>query len=66
MDAHRMLNEHHNRWMKKARVADARLHIHMQMHRMIPERVIAFKKACLQPVMVYGNELGCALKVIDR
>jgi hypothetical protein len=45
MDAHLTFKEHHNRLMKKARVAEARIRIHRTMHGIILERARAIQTA---------------------
>jgi predicted amidohydrolase len=57
MDALLMFKEHHNRYLKKARAAEARLCVLMGMHGIIPERVRAVQIACVQAVALYGSEL---------
>jgi len=57
MDAHLTFKEHHNRCMKKARAAEARLRVLAKMHGIIPERVRAVQIACVQAVALYGSEL---------
>jgi hypothetical protein len=56
-DAHLTFNEHHNRCMKQARAAEARLRVLTNMHKIIPEPVRAVQTACVQAVALYGSEL---------
>ena len=57
MDAHLTFKEHHNRFLKKARAAEARLCTLTRMHGIVPERVRAVQIACIQAVALYGSEL---------
>jgi len=57
MDAHHTYNEHHIRCMKKAREAEARLHLLMRMHGIILELVRAVQVACVKVVALYGSEI---------
>ena len=57
MDAHLMFKEHHNRCMKKARAAEARLRSLTGMYRVVPACVIAVQVACVQAVALYSSEL---------
>ena len=50
MHTHLTFQEHHNRCMKKARAAAARLGVITTMHGIIPERVRAVQIACIQAV----------------
>jgi len=56
MDAHLTFKEHHNRCMKKARAAEARLRVLTKMHGIIPERVRGVQITCVQAVALYGSE----------
>ena len=66
MHAHRMFKDHHNCCMKKARAAEARLRVLTRMHGIVPERVTAIQKACIQAVALYGSELWLDAKEIGR
>ena len=66
MDAHLTFKEHHNRCMKKARAAEARLRALTRMHGIIPERVRAIQFACIQAVALYGSELWWDQKETGR
>ena len=57
MDAQLTLKEHHNRWMKKARAAEARLRTLTHTYGVVPESVRAVQVACVQAVALYGSEL---------
>jgi hypothetical protein len=57
MDAHLTLKEHHNRCMKKARAAEARIRTLTKMYGVLPESVRAFQVACIQAVALYESEL---------
>jgi len=56
MDAHLTFKEHHNRCMKKARAAEARLHVLSKMHGIIPERVRAVQIACVHAIVLRSIE----------
>jgi len=66
MDAHLMFKEYHNRCMKKARAAEARLRVLTKMHGIIPERIRAVQIACVQAVALYGSELWWDPRKIGR
>jgi len=57
MDAHLTFKEHHNGCMRKARAAEARLHVLMRMHGIVPKRVRPVQVACVQAVALYRSEL---------
>jgi len=57
MDMHLMVNEHHNRFMKKARAAKGRLRTLTQTYRVVPESVMAIQVACVQAVALYASDL---------
>ena len=57
MDAHLTLKEHHDRCMKKARAAEARLRTCTKTYSVVPESVWAVQVACVQAVPLYGSEL---------
>jgi len=57
MDAHLTFKEHHNRCMKKARAADARLRSLTGTHGVVPACVRAVHIACVQAVALYGSKL---------
>ena len=57
MDAHLSFKEHHNRCMKEAGAADARLRVLKRMHGIVPQCVRAVQIACVQAVALYGFEL---------
>jgi len=58
MDAHLTFTEHHNRCMKKARVAEAMLSTVTRRNGVVPESVWAVQVACVQAVALYGSDLG--------
>jgi len=66
MDAHLTFKKHHNRCMKKARAAEARLRVLTRMHGIVSERVWAVQIACVQAVALYGSELWWDPKEIGR
>ena len=57
MDEHLTLQEHHTRWMKKARAALARLRTLTMTYRVVLESVGAVQVAHVQGVALYGSEL---------
>jgi hypothetical protein len=57
MDAHLTFKEHHNRCMKKARAAEARLRSLTRTYGVVPACVRAVQIACVQAVALYGSEL---------
>jgi hypothetical protein len=57
MDAHLTLNEHHNRFMKQASAAEARLRTLTKPCGVVPGSVRAVQVACVQAVALYGSEL---------
>jgi hypothetical protein len=57
MDAHLTLKEHHNRCMKKARAAGARVQTLTKTYGVVPESVRAVQVACVQAVAMYGSTL---------
>jgi len=57
MDAHLTLKEHHDRCMKKARVAEARFRTLTKTYGVVPESVRAVQVACVQAVAQDGSEL---------
>jgi hypothetical protein len=58
MDPHLTIKEHHNRCMKKARAAEARLRSLTRTYGVIPACVRAVHIACVQAIVLYGSELG--------
>jgi len=66
MDAHLTLKEHHNRCIKKAWAAEARLHVLTRMHGIVPERARAIQVASVQAVALYGSKLWWEPKEIGR
>jgi hypothetical protein len=66
MDAHLTFKEHHNRCMKKARAAEARLRTLTKTYGVVPESVRAVQVACIQAVALYGSELWWDPKEIGR
>jgi ribonuclease HI len=66
MDAHLTFKEHHNRCMKKARAAEARLRTLTKTYGVVPESVRAVKGACVQAVALYGSELWWDPKDVGR
>jgi len=57
IDAYLTFKEHHNRCMKKARAAEARLRMLTRTYCVVPESVRAVQVACVQAVTLYGSEL---------
>jgi hypothetical protein len=57
MDAHLTRTEHHNRCMKKARGAEARLQTLTKTYGVVPESIRAVQVICVQAVTHYGSEL---------
>jgi len=57
MNAHPTLEEHHNRSMKRAPAAEARLQTLTKTYGVVPASVRAVKVACVQVVALYGSEL---------
>jgi hypothetical protein len=57
MDAHLTFKEHHNRCMKKARAAEARLRSLTRTYGVVPACVRAVQIAWVQAVALYGSEL---------
>jgi len=57
MDPHLTFKEQHNRCMKKARAAEARLRTLTTTYGIVPESVRAVQVACVQAVSLYGSEL---------
>jgi len=66
MDAHLTFKEHHNRCLKKARAAEARLRTLTKMHGIVPEWVRAIQIACIQAVAQYGSEIWWDPKATSR
>ena len=66
MDAHLTSKEHHNRWMKNIRAADARLCTLTKTYRVVPESVSAIQVACVQAVALDVSELCCDPKEAGR
>ena len=57
MDAHLTFKDQHNRFMKKARAAEAGLRTLTTIYGIVPESVMAVQVACVQAVALYGSEL---------
>jgi len=57
MDVHLTLKEHHNRCLKKARAAEARLRTLTKTYGVVPESVRAVQVACVEAVGLFGSEL---------
>jgi len=66
MDAHLTFKENHNRCLKNARAAEARLCTLTRMHGIVPERVRAVQIASVQAVALYGSELWWGPKETGR
>jgi len=66
MDAHLTFKEHHNRCMKQARAAEARLRGLTRMNGIVSVRVWAVQIACFPAVALYGTELWWDPKEIGR
>jgi len=64
MDAHLMFKEQHNRCMKKASAADARLPTLTTTYGIVSESVRAVQVVCVQAVALYGSELWCNPKEV--
>jgi len=56
MDAQLTLKEHHNRYTKKARAAEARLRTLTKTYGAVPVSVRAVQVACIRAVALYGSE----------
>jgi hypothetical protein len=57
MDGNLTFKELHNRWMKKARAAKARLRTLTKTYGVVPDTVRAIQVACIHAVALYGSEL---------
>jgi len=66
MDAHLTVKEHHNRCMKKASAAEARLRSLTKTYGVVPESVRATQVACVQAVALYGSELWWDPRQVGR
>jgi hypothetical protein len=66
MDAHLTFKEQHNRCMKKARVAEARLPTLTTTYSVVLESVRAVQVACVQVVGLYGSELWWDPREVGR
>jgi hypothetical protein len=66
MDAHLTFKEHHNRCMKKARAAEARLRTLTKTYGVVPESVRAVQVVCVQAVALYGSELWWDPREVGR
>jgi hypothetical protein len=66
MDAHLKFKELHNRWLKKARAADARLCTLTRMHGIVAIQITAVQIAWVQAVALYGSKLRWDPKGIGR
>lgn len=66
MAAQLTFKEHHNLFMENARAAEARLRALTKMDSIVPERVAAIQKACVQVLADYASELGWDPKVTSR
>jgi len=66
MGSHLTFKEHHNRCMKKARAAQARLRALRKMHGIVPERVGGVQIACVQAVALYRSEMWWDPREIGR
>jgi len=66
MDAHLTFKEHHNRFMKKAMAAEARLCTLTKTYGVVPESVRAVQVACVQAVAPYGCELWWDPREVGR
>ena len=66
MEAHLTFKEHHNRFMKKASAAEARLWVLTTMHGIVPQRLMAVQVACVQAVPQYGSKSWWDPKKIGR
>jgi len=66
MDAHLTFKEHHNRCMKKARPAEARLQTLTKTYSVVPESVRAVQVACVQAVTLYGSKLWWDPREVGR
>jgi hypothetical protein len=59
IDAHLTFKEHHNRFMKTARAAEARLQTLTKTYCVVPESVRAVQMACVEAVALSGSTLRC-------
>jgi hypothetical protein len=66
MDANLTFKEHHNRYMKKARAAEARLQSFTKTYGIVPACVRAVQVASVQAVALYGSELWWDPKEVGR
>jgi len=66
MDAHLTFKEQHNRCMKKARAAEARLRTLTKTYGVVPESVRAVLVACVQAVALYGSKLWWDPREVGR
>ena len=66
MDAHLTFKEHHNRCMKKARAAEARLRTLTKTYGVVPESVRAIQVTCVQAVALYGSKLWWDPREVGR
>jgi len=66
MDVNLIFKEHHNRCMKKAMAADARVQTLAKTYDVIPESIRAVQVACIRAVALYGSEVCWDPKEIGR
>jgi len=66
MYAHLTFKEHHNRCMKNARAAEARLRSLTKTYSVVPESVRAVQVACVQADTLYGSKLWWDPREVGR
>ena len=66
MDTHLTFKEHHNRCVKKAMAAEARLRTLTKTYGPVTESVRAVQVACVQAVTLCGSELWWDHREVGR
>jgi hypothetical protein len=66
IDTHLTFQEHHNRCIKRARAAEARLQKLNKTYRAVPESVRAIQVVCAQAVELYGSTLPWDPRKVHR
>jgi len=66
IDPHVTFKEHHNRCMKKAKVAEARFQTITETYRVVAGSVRAIHRACVQAVTLYESKLWWDPKEVCR
>jgi hypothetical protein len=64
--AHLTFEQHHNRCMKKARAAEARLRTLTKTYGVVPDSVRAVQMVCVQAVALYAIELWWDRREVGR